>query len=172
MGARVTVTLTDEERETLERWARRPRSSEALALRCRIVLAAADGEHSTDIAERLGCSASTVGKWRGRFATRRLDGLHDELRPGKPRTITDADVERVIVNSRGTAGQRHALVDALDGGGHRAEPDRHQRRDLVRLMIQRVEVLPGRSALRRFDASRIRIELCDVSTTDTSVQRL
>ena len=64
-GARVTVTLTDEERETLERWARRPKSSQALTLRCRIVLAAADGEHSKDIAARLGCSASTVGKWRG-----------------------------------------------------------------------------------------------------------
>jgi transposase len=60
-------------------------------------LAAAAGEQSKDIAARLGCNASTVGKWRGRFARRRLDGLHDEPRPGKPRTIGDADVERVIV---------------------------------------------------------------------------
>lgn len=98
-GARVTFTLTTEERETLERWARRPKSSQALALRCRIVLAAADGEHSNDIAKRLGCNASTVGKWRGRFARMRLDGLHDEPRPGKPRTISDDDVERVIVKT-------------------------------------------------------------------------
>ena len=98
-GARVTVTLTDEERETLERWARRPKSSQALALRCRIVLAAADGEHSKDIAARLGCSASTVGKWRGRFARMGLDGLHDEPRPGRPRTVSDDDVERVIVKT-------------------------------------------------------------------------
>ena len=98
-GARVTFTLTDEERETLERWARRPKSSQALALRCRIVLAAADGEHSKDIAARLGCSASTVGKWRGRFARHGLDGLHDEPRPGRPRTVGDDDVEAVIVKT-------------------------------------------------------------------------
>jgi transposase len=98
-GARVTVTLTDEERETLERWARHPKSSQALALRCRIVLAAADGEPSKDIAARLGCNASTVGKWRGRFARMGLDGLHDEPRPGRPRTVSDDDVERVIVKT-------------------------------------------------------------------------
>jgi transposase len=98
-GARVQVTLTEEERETLERWARRPKSAQALALRCRIVLAAADGEQSQDIAARLGCNASTVGKWRGRFARLGLDGLHDEPRPGKPRSITDDDVERVIVKT-------------------------------------------------------------------------
>jgi transposase len=98
-GARVEVTLTDVERETLARWARRPKSSQALAMRCRIVLAAADGESSKDIAARLGCSASTVGKWRGRFARGGLDGLHDEPRPGQPRKITDADIERVIIKT-------------------------------------------------------------------------
>ena len=76
MPQRAEVVLSDEEREVLERWARRPKSSQALALRCRIVLAAANGELSKDIAERLGCNASTVGKWRGRFAAQRLDGLH------------------------------------------------------------------------------------------------
>jgi transposase len=93
------VVLTDEERETLERWARRPKSAQALALRCRIVLAAADGGMNQDIAARLGCSPGTVGKWRRRFAERRLDGLHDEPRPGGPRSITDADVEQVIVKT-------------------------------------------------------------------------
>jgi len=63
------------------------------------VLAAADGEPSTEIAARLGCSRSTVGKWRGRFATRRLDGLHDEPRPGKPRSIGNQEVERMIVKT-------------------------------------------------------------------------
>src|SRR5438105_1886623 len=67
--------------------------------RCWSVLAAADGELSMEIADRLGCHASTVGKWRGRFAQRGLDGLHDEPRPGKPRSITDEDVERVIVKT-------------------------------------------------------------------------
>ena len=98
-GARVNVTLTDEERETLERWARRPKSSQALALRCRIVLAAATGETSKEIAARLGCTPSTVGKWRGRFARQGLDGLHDEPRPGRPRSVGDDDVERVIVKT-------------------------------------------------------------------------
>jgi transposase len=99
MALRVEVVLSDEEREVLERWARRPKSSQALALRCRIVLAAADGEPSKEIAGRLSCSPTTVGKWRGRFARRGLDGLHDEPRPGKPRSIGDEDVERVIVKT-------------------------------------------------------------------------
>src|SRR3989441_10947799 len=92
----VSVVLGEEERETLERGARRPKSAQALALRCRIVLAAAAGETNTAIAARLGCNPATVGKWRTRFAARRLDGLHDEPRPGKPRTISDQDVERGI----------------------------------------------------------------------------
>src|SRR5919106_2179139 len=99
MGQRAEIVLTDEEREVLERWARRPKSSQALALRCRIVLAAAEGEHSKEIAARVGCCTDTVGKWRGRFARRGLDGLHDEPRPGKPRQIGDAEIERVIVKT-------------------------------------------------------------------------
>ena len=87
MPRRAEVVLSDEDREVLERWARRPKSSQALALRCRIVLAAADGVPSGEIARRLGCSKDTVGKWRGRFARRGFDGLHDEPRPGKPRSI-------------------------------------------------------------------------------------
>ena len=76
-GRVVEVVLSDQEREVLERWARRPKSSQALAFRCRIVLAAADGMSSTEIATRLCCTGSTVGKWRGRFARRGFDGLHD-----------------------------------------------------------------------------------------------
>lgn len=93
----VPVVLNDEERETLQRWARRPSSAQALALRCRIVLAAAEDKANKDIAAELACSPATVTKWRNRFAERRLDGLHDEPRPGAPRTVSDADVERVIV---------------------------------------------------------------------------
>jgi transposase len=99
MAQRAEVVLSVEEREVLERWARRPKSAQALALRCRIVLAAADGEASQEIAARLGCATNTVGKWRGRFARRGLDGLHDEPRPGKPRSIGDEDLERVIVKT-------------------------------------------------------------------------
>ncbi len=91
--------LTDDERETLERWARRPNSAQALALRCRIVLACAEGVPNYQVAERLGVNQATVRKWRTRFVARRLEGLADEPRPGAPRTITDDDVERVIVKT-------------------------------------------------------------------------
>jgi transposase len=93
------IELNEDERETLERWARRPKTAQALALRCRIVLGAADGDLNKDIAARLGCNPATVTKWRNRFAEQRLDGLHDEPRPGAPRKITDEDVERVIVST-------------------------------------------------------------------------
>jgi transposase len=99
MAQRVEIVLSDEDREVLERWARRPKSAQALALRCRIVLAAADGVSSKEIAARLGCNTDTVGKWRGRFARRGFDGLHDEPRPGKPRLIGDDQIERVIVKT-------------------------------------------------------------------------
>jgi len=93
------VVLTDVERETLERWARRHSSAQALALRCRIVLACAEGGTNTEVAQRLGVTRATVAKWRTRFVERRLDGLHDEPRPGGPRSITDDDVERLIVKT-------------------------------------------------------------------------
>src|SRR5271157_174967 len=93
------VVLTDDERETLERWARRPKSAQALALRCRIVLASAQGLTNTAIGERLGTTRATAAKWRNRVVERRLDGLWDEPRPGAPRTVTDDDVERVIVKT-------------------------------------------------------------------------
>lgn len=93
------VLLSETERETLERWARRPKSAQALAQRCRIVLAAADGHTNGEIASELSVARATVGKWRRRFAERRLDGLIDEPRPGRPRSITDTDVERVITKT-------------------------------------------------------------------------
>ena len=101
MSARGTplaeLVVSDDEREILERWARRPTT--ALALRCRIVLACAEGLSNTAVAERLGVNRMTVGKWRNRFVTDRVDGLHDEPRPGGPRSIGDDDVERVIVTT-------------------------------------------------------------------------
>jgi len=87
MPVRAEVVLDDEERETLERWARRPKSSQALAFRCRIVLAAAEGRSSAEIASELGCNPSRVGRWRGRFAKRGFDGLHDDSRVA-PKGVT------------------------------------------------------------------------------------
>ncbi len=90
------LQLSREERETLERWVRRPSSARALCLRARIVLACAQGENNTRVAQHMHVSKPTVGKWRGRFVARRLDGLLDEPRPGAPRQISDAAVERVL----------------------------------------------------------------------------
>ena len=93
----VEVLLSDGEREQLEAWARRRKSAQALAVRSRVVLAAAEGLKNTQIAERLGIRRATAAKWRTRFVTERLDGLVDEPRPGRPRTVSDAQVEAVIV---------------------------------------------------------------------------
>jgi transposase len=91
------LVLTEEERQTLERWARRRTSAQAVALRARIVLACAEGATNVAVAERLGIWPQTVAKWRGRFVRERLEGLSDEPRPGRPRTIADDQVEQVIV---------------------------------------------------------------------------
>src|SRR4030095_3955610 len=93
------LALTEEERQTLERWARRAKSSQALALRCKIVLACGEGATNKAVAEQLGIWPQTVTRWRGRFVRQRLEGLSDEPRPGRPRTITDEQVEAVGVAS-------------------------------------------------------------------------
>jgi transposase len=95
----VEITLTGEERAQLEAWARRRSTAQALAQRARIVLAAADGLKNTEIAERLAVGRPMVTKWRNRFAEQRLDGLLDEPRPGRPRTISDEQVDEVIVRT-------------------------------------------------------------------------
>jgi transposase len=93
------LILADDERQKLETWARRPKSTQRLALRARIILACAEGLENTDVARRLGVNRITVGKWRGRFLEDRLEGLADEPRPGAPRSITDAQVEEVITKT-------------------------------------------------------------------------
>src|SRR5216684_3545882 len=90
------VVLTGDERETLEQWARRPKTAQALAQRARIVLACATEHTNGDIALAVGVTRQTVGRWRTRFAQRRQQGLLDEPRPGAPRKILDAEVERVV----------------------------------------------------------------------------
>src|SRR2546422_9028219 len=99
MAQRAEVVLGGEERVVLERWARRPKSSQALAFRCRVVLAAAEGRSSKQIAAELGCNPSTVGKWRGGLVQRGLGGLHGEPRPGKARLRRDEGVERERVTA-------------------------------------------------------------------------
>jgi transposase-like protein/transposase len=93
------LLLSDEERAVLERWNRRATSSQALALRSRIVLACAgpDVPPIVGVARELGIAADTVRKWRRRFLADRLDGLLDEPRPGRPPTISVEEVEAVVV---------------------------------------------------------------------------
>jgi transposase len=91
------LTLTDDERETLVRWSRRAKSSQALAQRCRIVLGCAEGKTNQEVAAELGIWPQTVGKWRRRFVERRLEGLADEQRPGAPRKISDERIEELVV---------------------------------------------------------------------------
>ncbi len=93
------VVLTEEQREELTRWTRRATTANALAMRARIVLACAAGGHDLAVAERIALAPATVGKWRRRFIDRGMDGLLDEPRPGAPRKISDADVERVIART-------------------------------------------------------------------------
>ena len=90
------LKLSSEERDTLERWARRPKSAQALAQRARVVLACAQEKTNTVVSAELKLSRQAVGKWRRRFVSQRLDGLLDEPRPGAPRQITEAHVERVL----------------------------------------------------------------------------
>ena len=90
------LTLAPPESEALERWSRRPKTAQALAQRARIILACAAGAANSDAAAQLRVTRQTVGRWRARFLKKRLDGLLDEPRPGAPRRITDAHVERVI----------------------------------------------------------------------------
>jgi len=94
---KAVLELTDDEREQLQRWARRATSAQALAMRSRIVLAAAAGRSNTAVADELGVSPQMVGKWRARFVEARLDGLADDPRPGRPSSITAEQVEDVVV---------------------------------------------------------------------------
>lgn len=93
------VVLSEEEREVLIRWSRRPKSPHSIAQRARIVVLDAEGLTNNAIADKVGVNQATVVKWRKRFLERRLDGLMDEPRPGAPRKISDADVEAVVVKT-------------------------------------------------------------------------
>ncbi|HEX6855196.1 MAG TPA: IS630 family transposase [Streptosporangiaceae bacterium] len=103
------LVLSDDERRTLENWAKRRKTAQGLALRARIVLACADGGPNIAVAARLGVARGTVTRWRARFLAKRLDGLGDEPRPGVPRAITDAQVEEVVVRT---------LEEVPEGGTH------------------------------------------------------
>jgi putative transposase len=90
------LLLSDEERSQLQSFARSRSLPAALSQRARLILSSADGELNNAIAQRLKLTKATVGKWRTRFIERRIAGLYDDVRPGKPRTIEDERVAQLI----------------------------------------------------------------------------
>jgi transposase len=99
------IVLTDAERLELEGWTRRRTSAAGLALRARIVLAAADGGTNVELADRLELDRGTIRKWRNRFVEDRCDGLLDEPRPGRPRVVGDTQIEALITATLETTPQ-------------------------------------------------------------------
>jgi len=106
---KAALVVTDDERRTLERLTKRAQVNRQMAFRARLILACADGTSNKEVALRYRTTNGTVGKWRNRFIANRLDGLYDEPRVGAPRTISDDDVEAVIVKTLETkpVGETH-----------------------------------------------------------------
>src|SRR5580693_4916152 len=106
---KVELVVTDEERAELRRLTKRAHVNRHVAFRARLVLACADEASNTAVARRHRTTDQTVGKWRRRFIESRLDGLYDEPRVGGPRTISDEQVEAVIVRTLETSpkGETH-----------------------------------------------------------------
>jgi transposase len=96
---KVPLHVNVDDRQTLERWMRRRKTAQGLALRSRIVLRSASGVSNTQVADELGVTNATVGKWRSRYIAQGLAGLLDEPRSGAPRAISDDQVEAVVVNT-------------------------------------------------------------------------
>lgn len=90
------LVIAAEQRTALQNWARRPKSAQALALPAKIILACSEGKSNTEVAGHFRITKQMVGKWRARFVENGLDGLLDEPRPGTPRKVSDAEVERVL----------------------------------------------------------------------------
>ena len=157
----VAIDLTAIERRELESLASRRKTAQGLAQRARIVLLAAEGAENRDISLRVNAAPNTVGKWRRRFAERRIDGLLDEPRPGAPRQIGDDDVAEVIRQTLETTpqGATHwslrsmAKAAGARGGSlrRRKEPDSSARSNAA---LAAVVAWPGRAAHARLHPPR------------------
>src|SRR5439155_22128357 len=126
---KVALILTEDERRRLDSLAHRSRSAPHVARRARIILACADGTDSKVVARRLHVTPATVCKWRGRFIQQRLDGLYDEPRPGAVRTVTDDQVEKVIIRT---------LETTPRGATHCSTRDMARSVGLSRMAIHRI----------------------------------
>ena len=126
---KVALILTEDERQRLDSLAHRSRSAPQVARRARIILACADGTDSSVVARRLHVTPATVCKWRGRFIRQRLDGLYDDPRPGAARTVTDDQVEQVIIRT---------LETTPRGATHWSTRDMARAVGLSRMAIHRI----------------------------------
>jgi transposase len=126
---KVALIVTEDERRRLDSLAHRSRSAPHVARRARIILACADGSDSKVVARRLHVTAATVCKWRGRFIRQRLDGLYDEPRPGAARTISDDQVEQVVIRT---------LETTPRGATHWSTRDMAKAVGLSRMAIHRI----------------------------------
>src|SRR6201982_2368680 len=107
------LVLSSDERAYLERQVRRHRVARSLSERCRVILRCADGVPSKSVAIELGIHEHTVGKWRRRFLADRIDGLLDEARPGRPRTIDDDQVAAVIERTLRSKDATHRSIRSM-----------------------------------------------------------
>lgn len=126
---KVALIVTEDERRRLDSLAHRSRSAPHVARRARIILACAEGADSKVVARRFHVTPATVCKWRGRFVRQRLDGLFDEPRPGAPRTVTDDQVEQVIIRT---------LETTPRGATHWSTRDMARAVGLTRMAINRI----------------------------------
>src|SRR5438876_4405263 len=126
---KVALIVTADERRRLESLAHRSRSAAQVARRARIILACGEGLDSKVVARRVHVTPATVCKWRGRFVRDRLDGLYDEPRPGAPRTITDDQIEQVIIRT---------LETTPRGATHWSTRDMAKALGLSRMVIHRI----------------------------------
>ena len=119
--AAIGIVLDGAEKTALIALTRKHGAPQSLAVRARIVLAAANGLSNKEIAAKLDVCAHTVGVWRRRFASERMDGLYDEPRPGAPRQIGDdeiADTIRKTLQTRPKGATHWSLRTMAQAVGH------------------------------------------------------
>src|ERR1700722_14944366 len=96
MSQRTTISLTSEEERTLRQWTRAGTGEHRMVERAKVILLVNQGKSNLEIADQLGTRPARVSKWRQRFGARRLDGLRDAGRKGRPAHYDKATERRVL----------------------------------------------------------------------------